>query len=161
MQNPSDDTDKQPSTKKAETSNNSITQQDSQQEKALEEIYENLPEEQKEGLTLAELKMAYSGPLPPPGFLKEYDKIVPGAAKQILESTWKEQRHRHRWENLSLYNDIFMQSGGLICGLLLTVGCIAVYVWLIEHNVDWLVAAPLLTPPLLSVALQMIKSKEK
>lgn len=38
---------------------------------------------------------AFRGPLPPPSLLNEYDSIVPGSAKDIVEMVKKEQEHRH------------------------------------------------------------------
>jgi hypothetical protein len=59
---------------------------------------------------------SYNGPLPPPQMLGEFDRIVPGLSKQIVDMALSEQTHRHRWENKALCNDIFVQSGGLILG---------------------------------------------
>lgn len=48
----------------------------------------------------AELQVAYSeqfkGPIPPPAILAQYDAIVPGAAKEIVQSFIKEGEHRRR-----------------------------------------------------------------
>src|SRR4051794_22436827 len=40
----------------------------------------------------------FSGPLPPPSYLREYDIILPGAASRIISMAEAEQRHRHAWE---------------------------------------------------------------
>lgn len=37
----------------------------------------------------------FSGPLPRPEDLEEYDNIVPGAAERILQMAEKEMQHRH------------------------------------------------------------------
>lgn len=58
----------------------------------------------------------YQGPIPPPHLLEEFDRVVPGLAGQIVGMAIAEQRHRHRWETKALWNDIFMQSGGLTLG---------------------------------------------
>jgi hypothetical protein len=59
---------------------------------------------------------SYEGPIPPPHMLAEFDRVVPGLSSQIVGMAISEQRHRHRWENKALWNDIFMQSGGLTLG---------------------------------------------
>ncbi len=55
---------------------------------------------------------SYQGPIPPPHMLEEFERIMPGLSGQIVGMAIAEQRHRHRWENKALWNDIFMQSGG-------------------------------------------------
>lgn len=50
----------------------------------------------------------YSGPLPEPRTLKEYDIVMPGAAQIIIEMAQREQEHRHRLEdgiNASMIRD--------------------------------------------------------
>ena len=41
---------------------------------------------------------SFSGPLPPPRHLREYDEIVPGAGREIIDMTREEQKHRHAIE---------------------------------------------------------------
>ncbi len=50
----------------------------------------------------ARLLMArFQGPIPPPNLLKEYESIMPGAAKIIFTAAEEERRHRHKIENVS------------------------------------------------------------
>jgi len=58
----------------------------------------------------------YQGPMPPPPMMRGFDTVVPGLAREIADAAHEERRHRHRSENKALWNDIFMQSGGLILG---------------------------------------------
>lgn len=44
----------------------------------------------------------YRGPLPPPGMLREYDQIVPGAADRIITLMERQQDHRHGMESSNL-----------------------------------------------------------
>lgn len=41
----------------------------------------------------------YSGPIPAPHFLKEYDEMDPGAAKQIIDNGVEESHHRRQMES--------------------------------------------------------------
>ncbi|HEY6991144.1 MAG TPA: DUF2335 domain-containing protein [Bryobacteraceae bacterium] len=45
---------------------------------------------------------SFSGPLPPPAILKQYNDIVPGAAERILSAAELEGDHRRRLELLVL-----------------------------------------------------------
>lgn len=46
-----------------------------------------------------QLQQHYSGPLPHPEALAQYDQIVPGAAERIIQMAEKEMAHRHETEN--------------------------------------------------------------
>lgn len=41
----------------------------------------------------------FSGPLPPPSALAEYDNVVPGAAERIITMAEREMEHRHKNED--------------------------------------------------------------
>ncbi|WP_311945309.1 DUF2335 domain-containing protein [Halomonas piscis] len=49
----------------------------------------------KKGIERVEVSQ-FSGPLPPPGVMADYDRIVPGAAERILQMAEREQDFRHR-----------------------------------------------------------------
>lgn len=40
----------------------------------------------------------YSGPIPPPSILREFDSLIPGTAERIIRSFEQEQAHRQRVE---------------------------------------------------------------
>lgn len=44
----------------------------------------------------------FSGPLPPPKLLEEYNMILPGAAERILSMAEAEAKHRHEMEKTVL-----------------------------------------------------------
>lgn len=46
-----------------------------------------------------QVQQHYSGPLPQPEALAQYDQIVPGAAERIIKMAEKEMDHRHRVED--------------------------------------------------------------
>lgn len=77
--------------------------------------------------------MAFSGPLPPPAALEAYDRLVPGAAKQMHEVAVQQARHAMRMEELALEASIAdrkaqlaLFSRGQILTFLLTLVVIAV-----------------------------------
>lgn len=45
---------------------------------------------------------AFSGPIPPPEALAQYDQIVPGSADRIIQMAENETKHRHSLENTAL-----------------------------------------------------------
>ncbi len=44
----------------------------------------------------------WSGPLPPPGALAQFDQIIPNGAERILRMAEQEQAHRIETENITL-----------------------------------------------------------
>lgn len=53
---------------------------------------DTLPPSQRASLIHAQ--MEFSGPLPPPQILGQYDEVLPGAAERILRMAEKQQDHR-------------------------------------------------------------------
>lgn len=62
---------------------------------------------------------SFSGPLPHPKHLAEYDRVLPGAADRIIAMAEKEQTHRHDWENTSLKFDFSYSILGIVLGFLI------------------------------------------
>jgi uncharacterized membrane protein len=69
---------------------------------------------------------SYSGPLPPPEILREFDQVVPGAAERIMRMAEKQQDHRIRLESKVITSDTYRSWAGLgLAGFLgfIIVGC--------------------------------------
>ena len=54
-------------------------------------IIQKLPPEKRE-VTVIERHASFSGPLPPPSILEDYDRVCPGAADRIIKMAEKEQK---------------------------------------------------------------------
>ena len=48
----------------------------------------------------------FSGPIPPPSFLEQYELLVPGIAKRFLEEPRIEAEHRRAFEKLIVQEQI-------------------------------------------------------
>lgn len=60
---------------------------------------------------------SFSGPLPPPQILEDYNRIVPGSANRIIAMAERQADHRRRLESQVISSDITNSRIGLICGL--------------------------------------------
>jgi uncharacterized membrane protein len=58
----------------------------------------------------------WSGPLPPPAAMAEYDRIYAGAAKTILDMAQAEQSNRLSLEKQDIGHRMWMEKAGLITG---------------------------------------------
>jgi uncharacterized membrane protein len=96
-----------------------------------------------------ETHATFSGPLPPPQILAQYDVIVPGAADRILCMAERQQQHRMGLEKFVIEGDSRRATAGLICGtvIALAFGGGAVYLVATGHDVNglFLGLAPLAT----------------
>jgi uncharacterized membrane protein len=62
----------------------------------------------------------FSGPVPPPVILEDYDRIIPGAANRILEMAEKEAEHQRKMEETALSEAIKESKRGQNYGLVVT-----------------------------------------
>ena len=67
----------------------------------------------------------YTGPLPPPEQLGQYEVILPGVAAKIVSMAETEQKHRMGWETNALDSDIKLAKRGQLFGFCAAVLCIA------------------------------------
>lgn len=44
----------------------------------------------------------YSGPLPPPSLLADFEKVLPGSAERIFQYSEREQQHRHEMDRVQV-----------------------------------------------------------
>lgn len=80
-----------------------------------EEIIAELLENVDEGTITRVLEMSqkrFSGPLPPPEMLAEYDEINEGFANRIISLTERQQAHRHDIEKTSVTAAISSEKRG-------------------------------------------------
>jgi len=66
----------------------------------------------------------FSGPLPPPAILAEYDQVVGGSAEKIIEQFVRQGQHRMELERLVITSDVKRANWGLIAGFVLAITCI-------------------------------------
>lgn len=88
-----------------------------------EDILQRLsPETPPEVVELALQASAFSGPIPPPVMLREYEEIVPGAGRDIINMAKIEQQMRGKENRHVLFNDSVRVWGSLITSLALVIG---------------------------------------
>ena len=86
---------------------------------------------------LLQITSEYSGPLPRPDFLREYDKIVPGAAERIIHSFEQQGEHRQWLERTNLQADTKRSNWGLVAGFVVSLLFLVGSVWCILSGHDW------------------------
>jgi len=71
-----------------------------------------------------QVTQTYSGPLPPPQILKEYDEIAPGTAARIIAQAEMQTAHRIEIEKKSINSEIRRSNWGLVAGFVVAMTCI-------------------------------------
>ncbi|TXT25737.1 MAG: hypothetical protein FD138_2918 [Planctomycetota bacterium] len=72
---------------------------------------------------------SYSGPIPPPDLLKQYDEISPGTALRIIAMSEKQSEHRMSLEKKVVESGITRSTAGLVCGFLIACVFAGAGVW--------------------------------
>lgn len=85
---------------------------------------------------LVATRTSFSGPLPSPEALKEFEAIVPGMAKGIYHSFLRQTRHRIKQEDRVIYHNIVKSYLGLASGFLLALTAVVGGVILAWHDHD-------------------------
>ena len=88
---------------------------------------------------IATFEVQFQGPLPSPGMLESFDRIVPGLARKIVDRSELELQHRHRIEQQALAAKIEDQKAErvykgrgqwmafVLCMVLISIGSIAAF----------------------------------
>ena len=105
------------------------------------EVIDNLPEEERRALINEIVRIeqrSYSGPLPPPQVLAEYEKTLKGSADRILQMAEREQEARHRIDSEIIGNAAKQHKRGqyMGCALVVLLAAMAFTLGLLGH--DWL-----------------------
>ena len=97
----------------------------------------------------------FSGPLPPPSYLREYEAITPGAGDRIISMTEREQQHRHAWERSALSNT----TVGLCFGFLIALALVGGGIYSVTVGQPY-VAGGFLTASAIGMVPALIKGRD-
>src|ERR1700680_2944887 len=78
----------------------------------------------------------FSGPLPPPSMLAQYNTVVTNGAERIMSMAEKQQAHRLDIEHRVVHGNSFDQRLGLILGFIVMMSVVATGVWCIYIGKD-------------------------
>lgn len=82
-------------------------------------------------------RQSFSGPLPPPHILADYEQITTGAADRIISMAEREQTHRHTIESTAISGELQKRTRGQIFAFALAVLILLISTALIlaGHNI--------------------------
>lgn len=126
------------------------------------EVIDNLPEEERRALINEIVRIeqrSYSGPLPPPQVLAEYEKTLKGSADRILQMAEREQGARHSIDREIIANAAKQHKRGqyMGCALVIVLAAMAFTLGFLGH--DWL-SGMVFTGAIVSVAGIFVLNRE-
>ena len=77
---------------------------------------------------------AYSGPLPHPDILRQYEDVVPGSAALIIKQFEEQSRHRRSMEAKVISSGTFSQRIGTVTAAVIGIGGVAGGLWLAQDG---------------------------
>ncbi|MEK7150143.1 MAG: DUF2335 domain-containing protein [Patescibacteria group bacterium] len=89
----------------------------------------NLPNSQNStsGVVIRrEVSQSFSGPLPHPDILRQFNEIVPGAAERIIKMAEEQSAHRKELEKKVINSDITRSKWGQILGFVIALAGLGV-----------------------------------
>jgi uncharacterized membrane protein len=93
---------------------------------------QQLPQWQQD--PLIRVVQSHSGPMPPPSVLAQYDQVVPGLARDIVEMAKAEQAHRHSLEDVVVHGDRDATRRGQHYGLIALVLMLAIAAYMVSKG---------------------------
>ena len=101
---------------------------------AVVELIENIPTEERRELLSIIGAQYFSGPLPPPDLLRQYDEVVPGFAKTIASQFVAQGDHRREMERAVILSDVARANWGLALGFILALVGVSGSLYLINSG---------------------------
>lgn len=83
---------------------------------------------------LQRVERSFSGPLPPPEALAQYNDVIPGAAERILAMAEKQQLHRQKLELEVIRSNINAQRLGVLLGFFIALTATGGGIYLIANG---------------------------
>lgn len=99
----------------------------------------------------------WQGPLPPPGALEQFDRIIPNGAERIMVMCEKEQESRLSNDRLYTIAEVCIEAGGRVVGAILVLACIGAAIWSIHQGADWKVTLGFLSVPVMGTLAKLFE----
>lgn len=96
-----------------------------------------LSAQQRHQIVQAQVSASFSGPLPHPDILAQYNHAVPNGAERIIVMAEKQSEHRMALETQALTADIWRSYAGVGAGLLVAVLFLVASYDLIHDGHEW------------------------
>jgi uncharacterized membrane protein len=100
----------------------------------------------------------FSGPLPSPAIMKQYEEILPGSAERILKMAEKQSDHRMALESAIIPKQQKESSRGQLFAFVLSLALIGGGIWAIIKDCAW-IAGVIFSVTIISVTTLLISGR--
>jgi uncharacterized membrane protein len=96
----------------------------------------NLPQQKVQQIAIS-IARSFSGPLPHPEILAEYERILPGTANRIIVAFENQSSHRMSLESHAVREQIKQSGNGQLLGGLIVILSLGISAWMgyLEHTI--------------------------
>lgn len=133
----------------------------------LQEALEVTPEEARtlgarlEHKIEVSVQQSFSGPLPPPHTLAQYERLSPGLLKQIVGLAERQAKHRQELEQVAVRGNTWMGKAGVIGGTVLGLAAMGVIALAILQKAPLEYLAGILLAVATLVGVQVVARRKK
>lgn len=105
------------------------------------------------------LATGWSGPLPPPGALQQFDGIIENGAERIMTMVEDEQKHRFAQDRAALSAEIWDTLGGKALGAVMTIVSVGASVYSVTLGAHWAVSVAIVGVPITALIGKFVRTK--
>ena len=80
----------------------------------------------------------FSGPIPPPNLLAEYEAVLPGCAERIMNAFESQSNHRMALEVKAISAQLRQSQIGQVLGGIIVISCLGISAWMGYLGNTWL-----------------------
>jgi uncharacterized membrane protein len=101
----------------------------------------------------------WSGPLPPPGALQQFNTIIPNGAERIMSMVEHEQAHRIAIETKAMQAEVSDAIMGKVLGALMTIAAIVGAVYTAYIGAHWTVSVAIVSVPITALIGKFVRAR--
>jgi uncharacterized membrane protein len=101
----------------------------------------------------------WSGPLPPPAALAQFNEIIPNGAERIMSMVEQEQSHRIAMDRAALRAEVWDTLGGKALGAVMTLAAVAGAIYTAFIGAHWAVSVAIVGVPITALIGKFVRDK--
>ena len=102
--------------------------------------------EYKSGREVIRMKTSFTGPVPPPKMLEQYNNVLPNAAERIVAMAERQSAHRQKLEEIVIKSSSRNELIGQIFALIIALFVVGGGIYLLVQGKDAAGLAAIITP---------------
>ena len=101
----------------------------------------------------------WSGPLPPPAALAQFNEIIPNGAERIMAMVEQEQAHRIAMDQKAQRAEVWDTLGGKVLGATMALAAMAGAIYTAFIGAHWVVSVAIVGVPITALIGKFVRDK--